>query len=71
MFTSSLGATPTPIRRVALVATLSSLAAAAVVAWQPSTPSTQPLYSSDAAASSKEFAQTQTSRLAANGSAPL
>jgi len=70
MFTSSLGATPTPIRRVALVATLSILAAAAVVAW-PSTPSTQPLYSSDAAASSKEFAQTQTSRLAANGSATL
>ena len=71
MFTSSLGATPAPIRRVALVATLSILAAAAVVAWQPSTPPTQPLYSSDAGASSKEFAQTRTSRLAVNGAAVL
>ena len=70
MSTSSPRATPAPIHRVALVATFSIVAAAALIAWQPSSPSSQPLYSSDAPTSSKEF-RTPNIRVAANGAANL
>jgi len=70
MSPSSRRATPAPLHRVALVATLSIVAAAALVAWQPSAPSSQPLYSSDAPTSSKEF-RTPSIRVAANGAAYL
>jgi hypothetical protein len=68
---SSRGATPAPIHRVALVATLSILAAAALVAWQPSMASSQPICSSDGLASSKESPHTPTIRLATNDAAVL
>ena len=66
MPTPSRGAIPAPIHRVALVATLSVLAAAVVVTWQPSTASGQSLHSSDGLAGS-EKSPLPTIRRATNG----
>lgn len=71
MPTPSRGAIPAPIHRVALVTTLSILAAAVVVTWQPSMPPSQPLHSSEGLASSEKYPHIATIRLATNGAAIL